>query len=444
MQKTPLLFYASRADGLGGRLRAIMNAQVLAGRFGGRFGFLWGDMAATEDMAQHSIAPVLETFSPDFAAAHHIDKRHLDGMQTMPLGKATRAPDRDGAFARGIDAIEVGQVDLSYQGVAFPPGAARTALLRKAWGDLQFAPALEAARRAAGSVGFPARASAIHLRAGDIIYGNHRMLDRFHSKASSWPIIEEMVRNQIREGFTPVLFGQDLALCRYLRDRHGALLATDLTVGYDFDKNQQAIFDIVVMSRCERIYAERSGFAVLAAWIAGVQRSSPLFNYRADEKVALIEAALFAETPVADISPQQRAFACRNAFVMAGIHFPSEPRFQRLLDHAREMDPENDFYHFVQAVACYASGDAKTAEAMIGALLLSEKTTFLRAFFLKRSDEPRFEVDPYLPLLTQQAELGHAMAALFVSRAYEARRDTAKAGYFAALFQTGSQATRAQ
>jgi hypothetical protein len=442
MQDTPRLFSASRTDGLGERLRALLNARVLAEHFGGRFGFLWGEMTKGTELDHHSVAPVSETFSPDFIAAHHLDRQSLDRMQTMSLGMAMQVQAMAGAFPSDVDAIEVSQGNLSGQGVVLPPGTDLTTLYRRAWDSLPFVPALEEARRLAETVSFPARAAAIHLRAGDIVYGHHRLTDRFHCKVCAYPIVEEVIRNQIRDGFTPVLFGQDFALCRYLRDRHGALLATDLAVGQVFDKTQQAIFDVSLMSRCERIFAEDSGFASLATWIAGTERSLPLFDYRADQKVALIEAAIFADKSSADVSPQQRAFACRNAFVVSGIHFPTEPRFQRLLDHAREMDPENDFYSFVQAVASYASGDTKTAEAMIG-VLLSGKRRFQYPLMNKPNGEAGYEVDPYLPILTRQAELGFAKAARFVSRAYDLRGDPEKAAYFASLGKTRGKANPA-
>ena len=308
-------------------------------------------------------------------------------------------------------------------------------MLRKAWDDLQFAPGLEAARHLATTLPFPAQATAIHLRAGDIVYGHHRLSDRFHYKVCAYPIVEEVIRTQIAAGFTPVLFGQDLALCRYLRDRHGAVLATDLGDGQDFDKTQQAIFDIVLMSRCGRIVSEESGFAVLASWIAGVERSVPLAEVHPQQKVALIEAAVFAANAGKDVSALQRAFACRNAFVLSGLHFPTEPGFQRLLDEARKLDPENDFYHFVQAVASYASGDAKTGEE-ITRTLLSGKKRFLYPLLKKQIGATGYEVEPYLPVMTQQADLGFAMAALFVSRAYGYQGDTAKAAHYASLSRT--------
>jgi hypothetical protein len=427
------LFYAGRSDGFGERLRAILNAMVLADHFGGRFGFHWNPKIGGQTN-HHAIAEVTDTFSEKFVADHHIDKARLEAMHIVPLRSAmTFRASHDGTMPSDADAIEVDQTDVPRQGVAFPSGLDRWALIRRAWNDLTFSDTLEYARSRALAQPLPVRCVAIHLRAGDIVYGVFRMTDRFHSKVSPYPVAEEFIRRQIAKGVTPVIFGQDVDLCRYLRDRYGALLAHDMADAFGFDRNQQAMFDIVLMSRCQEIIAGNSGFAILASWVGGAKLINPQRAFSAKDMVAFIEQAIFSSDPAEGVSPLQRAFACRYALVVSGQHFPTEPRFQRLMDHARAMDPENGFYHLVQAAASYAAGDTQTGEALVRKML-GTRSDFSRILLAKKMQKGKHHLDPFIPVITQQAEMGSPGAALFAYTFFNGQGESDKAREYAALF----------
>src|SRR5882757_9324313 len=87
------IFAATRADGLGGRLLAMVNAKSLADRMGCRFGFTWNGLSV-ERMEFHAVERVDKVFSADFVEKHWL------GESVDATGFAIL----DGAFTR--DSLE--------------------------------------------------------------------------------------------------------------------------------------------------------------------------------------------------------------------------------------------------------------------------------------------------------------------------------------------------
>ena len=71
------LFAATRIDGLGGRLLAMLGAKFLADQLGGRFGFTWRPV----EEQFHLVAPVGKIFSAGFIERHWLGER-IDEAET--------------------------------------------------------------------------------------------------------------------------------------------------------------------------------------------------------------------------------------------------------------------------------------------------------------------------------------------------------------------------
>ena len=84
-------FAATRDDGLGGRLLAMVNAKSLADRMGCQFGFTWNSRS-TKEMQFHIVDPVDKVLSAEFIERHWLGEE-IDTTRFGILGAArvTRA-----------------------------------------------------------------------------------------------------------------------------------------------------------------------------------------------------------------------------------------------------------------------------------------------------------------------------------------------------------------
>jgi len=218
---------------------------------------------------------------------------------------------------------------------------------------------------AAGAALRTADVTAIHLRAGDIVYGHYSRGNFFGDKAIPYPLAIDLIARLRAGGVTPLLFGQDADLLAHLRDDHGGYCADDIGDRSGFSPAQNALFDICLLGRCTRIIGGRSAFCKLGAGIAGIERELPASLYEADEAVGIIERHMSDPDASPLISGKQKVFAARYAFMLAGETIARGERFWRLLELARENDPENPLLQFVYACSLYEAGREGEAEAML-------------------------------------------------------------------------------
>ena len=215
---------------------------------------------------------------------------------------------------------------------------------------------------------------------------------------------------------TPLLFGQDADLLAHLRDDHGAYCADDIGDRSGFSPAQNALLDICLLGRCRRIIGGDSAFCRLGARIARIEVETPESLYEADEAVGIIERHLFDPDASPLISGKQKAFAVRYAFMLAGERIARDERFWRLLELARENDPENGFLLLVHACSLYEAGREGEAEAMLSDIfaarpVLAEGVVHLLTRARRRLENRTDPCAPYMDALAVQARSGHPMAA---------------------------------
>jgi hypothetical protein len=440
-----LTFVAARSDGLGERLRALLNAMALAQATGAGFAFNWRSIRP-RDIPFHDTLPVNETFSRDFVNRFHIANGPLKRLAPASLNIADAAIaaawDTDGALGDvvlddgPVHHVLVGQNDLSRQAPALARTVALPPDMRALFDAIPFSPAMDAARRAAARVALPDDVTAIHLRAGDIIYGHHRFSGRYHGKVCPYPIAMGIARDLRAKGRTPLIFCQDQAVGPLFKAEAGAILAHEIDVGTEFSRAQQALFEISLMSRCTEIIAASSGFALAAALVKGRTARNPRKAYPAETAVHLIEDAVFTEPPWAGVSDLQRAFACWSAFDLAGHLVPPDDRFRRLLDLGRRLDPENGFLDLVHACDLYLQDAPARAEALLTGLLSTGwgDPSPIEQVLTKPFPDKTRTADAYRPILEDQARKGQPVAALCVALICAASSESDKAREYAALF----------
>ena len=335
------IFLVTRNDGLGERLKAMLNAIVLADYFGVDFKIRWR-LNPTLTGGGHCIVAAAATFDPVFIADHCMTNPDLTRFVTLkPLGLPLEdirklldsAPDGIIVNQEAIERLVTGLDDL--------PGR-----LKDAWRRIDFASDLRDEMARAATIPLPPNAVALHLRAGDMIYGNFRLFDSYTHKALCYPVAKHIIEERLAAGQTPVIFGQDVPTCRLLAGKFGLKLASDLL---DLtDDLGTALAEIVLMSRCAQIYAGVSGFSRVAELIGGGKIITP-----AGESAASVVDVIASDPDLYDpevpLSGPQRAFAFYN-LVHYGRDVVAPESLIEALDCALFYDRGNAFYAILKAM----------------------------------------------------------------------------------------------
>jgi CDP-glycerol glycerophosphotransferase (TagB/SpsB family)/glycosyltransferase involved in cell wall biosynthesis len=363
---------AARADGLGERMNAILNGMYLAKKLGFDFAYHWTASGTWEvagaDIANHAILPEDQFFSLEFISQYSLEKFESEGFRevagtnvsAVDLLAATESGSFRGWLAPRLDLHATLNSDIA-------PDA--TLSLGNIFNAIGFHPAVAAARDAARAVELPEQCVAMHLRSGDIFYGPYRKLVHYTYKGITLPIAKAII-SKLRAGNRDVLlFGQDEQTLRYLRHATGALLLRDFQPrGFD-SAAAQAIFELVLMSRCDCIVAGSSGFAKQASWIGGVPVKQPkdFFDHAEQTRISVEDLALHG----GEYHPLQTAFAYWYAYFY-GRHSKSFEDADMLLAEASRFDPENQLYSIKRAANCFRNGRFDEGNSILARLMKAE------------------------------------------------------------------------
>ena len=383
-------FVAARTDGFGERLRAMVNALRLAEATGDRFAFAWRRMPRGE-AAYHDVLPATETFDGAFIAA-----------SLPPKGRMVDLADLAEPILRGEPGDEIVRVGQDLP-VPLQQAMVSRGDMARAFSRIGFSPPLKAAQRFADAAPLSDGTPAIHLRAGDLVYGRYRFSTRFDSKLVPLPLAIRLIDDFNARGVRPLIFGQDPALLDWLKHRGHVDLAADVLNGMALSPPQAALAELCLMGRCSPIIAGQSGFAILAAALSDQAPVTPATDMDA---LALIEAWMDDDHD-ARISALQKAATVRIAIGVAnGAVNPD--RELRLARQALAFDPVNPVYVLHSACLLFRMGRSAEAEAQLANQMRGEPAKRLLAQLLS---PPRFTTAPYLPELRAAADAGNQNAA---------------------------------
>lgn len=361
-----MLIAVNRKDGLGGRLLAMANAKALADRLGYRFGFTWSNRTITDE-GSHTVDVVGKIFSADFIEKHWLGKKiRTDDFGV--LGRTDFTPSDLEAMAkrrklRGWICNEFNALDFFSDDSAEP--VAKSQALR----SFGFSPAVRQALDAAGRCRFPGPMAALHLRSGDIVYGQNRRGLVFVDKVIPSALAKAIIAELSSRGLTTLLVGQDHATLDYLKAETGALRTDDFGVGEFREETLKAFFEMALMARCQQIHAGTSIYAAVASVMGDKSclGASALFsNSRAAE---IITDELQAHP--SDYNRLESAFGYRWAFRALEDEI-SPARAMELLEKARALDPENDAYDLKMAAACFRGGNHAAGDAILKSLMIGQ------------------------------------------------------------------------
>lgn len=397
-----------RPDGLGGRLAALLNAIRLSRLLGLDYRFRWGDNLVNDE--HHAVPSADKVFAPEYWRVHGDTERPIE---QQPSIKATSA-----ALGRAHTLDEVRNNLTSANGFTVPlepigryvdaPGI--DAPYAAEFAEIGFSAEIEASLKVARTVELPANAVGLHLRSGDIVFGKYRRYFVHTRKVISFPIAKAVIGELERRGHTVILFGQDEALAADLVSGSRTIKAADLLDGGS--PTQQALAEIVLLSRLDMVVARNSLFAEQAASISGTPLIDPIEFFAPLEQVRITDAELENSTQ----HPLSIAFAYWSAYYVSR-HEIESPEAVRLLTLAQGADPENPLYPIAIAAHLFAAGRLDEAEAVLNVALTTDFPPNLgtvdSTFCLRMGDW--YLLDEYFPAFDAAAAAGSALAAQFIA-----------------------------
>ncbi len=355
---------AHRLDGMGERLRILIQAMHVADSLGCEYRFTWQDTHLMTRTSFHTLPAASNMFSSDFLNAHLLetnfdpnDYRILEYKCFLKdHWKEKNWPNGDkGILLQGPRKVSMSDI---------PQELESRSRYRSYFDKIEFSPDLMKAIQAAQSVPLSNRTIAFHLRGGDIVFGRARERPRYLFKVVPLPLAISFAKELIAEGNTVLVFGDDQDSIR-LMESFGAVAAINLTERLSETSTQADLFDMVLMSRCDKIYAsDSSAFANLATLIG----SAELINVISLEKPQKILKRIDMEcVNHLDCSKLHISQAYKLLYYGLGHHLSKKDRDYSLA-RAMDFDPENLLYRLTTAANLIQDGRIQAAESRLCSL----------------------------------------------------------------------------
>ncbi|MBU2980659.1 hypothetical protein KO498_02420 [Lentibacter algarum] len=366
------IFVVDKKDGFGERLRALCNAFVLAERYQGTVRFTW-HMLGKEVEKFHAIADAKNTFSSAFVASHLINRQECDAYRFTSLKDALA--ELENGETGGALVVQVNQNPLERQTGGVFAKEELPELYAKAFKRIEFSQNCHNAWEHAMALPVPENFTAIHVRSGDMVYGRYRYGDDFRVKVIPYPIIEHSIVTELERGHDTVLFGQDLPLRTWLTKDNGAIVSESLGGCLGDSAEAQALHDVALMSRAQKIICGNSGLALLASMAGAVEYEQPFHAMNKHLAAEVLVSSIRRDKNTDELHPLVRAFACRYLFFLqkTAIAFTQE-QFE-MLDIALQNDPGNPFYSLSLACSYFEQGKVSQGDKILHELLTDDTET---------------------------------------------------------------------
>ena len=355
---------SQRGDGLGERLNSLLNAMRLAEILDVDFRFTW-PIGVVGKEPHHAIVGPREFFSADFVAAHLMSTAEARGGFVVPAGPADDLDSLQRQLAAAERGLKAPGRPLSTRiDPEAVPAASRG--FSAEFDAVGFHPSIEAAIAAARAVPLGARTAGIHLRAGDNLFGHYRAWTAYWYKVVPIPVARALIAQFQAEGREVLVFGEDTRAIADLCETTGATDASTKRPTPGMPPAEAAMFDLVLLSRCDRIISGWSGFAIQAASIS---------DKHVERHLDLVEPLEIVELTRADIAlhgdrydPTHRSFAWWAAYYAARHELPYEEAVD-LLTSTIEADPTNPRARLRLAALHYREGHVgRGDDVLVGAL----------------------------------------------------------------------------
>jgi hypothetical protein len=361
----------NRTDGLGERLCAMINAIRFADTLDRNFRFFWTSdiwnpvyhkLSTEKDkpILGQSIAPQEEIFSAAFIEKYALKTHNPKDYRACPPKPITHAKFTAAETAGRVMGWVPNQnfmenvCDSTFMTTVKMSSA-------EAFAKISFAPDIVTLLKAANQTVLP-RFDAIHLRSGDMIFGEVRKWGQWGNKVLNLSVAQDLITKIQGEGRQVVLFGQDVDGLTALAKDRGCMFVGDMIPSSAVTATQRALFEIMLMSRAQDIYAGYSGFSRAACMIGNKRARTPHQLYTSEEYVDITLAGLAQEA--GKYHPLVNAYSYWQAYDL-GEQFFNLPEQYDIITLAANNDSENLLYPVLQAALLYRMGQDDAAEALI-------------------------------------------------------------------------------
>lgn len=351
---------AGRTDGLGGRAMAIVNGMWLADRLGAMFGFAW--TASRGANPEREIPNAELVFSRDFLREHHRQAIPDSSVPVHDKGitKSWLASQSGGATHPRPLAMLVCQDVVALDGITMSAGE-----FRSIWKRIGWSPWLRTLEVAAQK-SIPPGAVALHVRRGDIVYGEMRRGNYFDKV---YPIawLRRIAEQLAASGHSVVVFGDTATAVELVADGLPLVLAARLLppglTGFE-----ASFFELAAMAACGRIVGANSVFSVLAGKLGGTGLELAEHLIPHDQRIPLALEALAARPQRYDRLAMAYEHLWLALWPRSGLTIPQ--RYD-LLEEARSFDPDNEAIDLARAKLDLTRADYDSAEQRLASVAAS-------------------------------------------------------------------------
>jgi hypothetical protein len=338
---------ANRSDGLGARLGAIYNGLLVSELTGVPFKFCWPSSYVQKDKNHAVSSDVSEIFSKRFIDEYYADS----AVDAYPLLELDYLPfDVFSEFLKSQFAATSLRVHCTsiFNSIIVDDDCINE-LKRKVVAKFEFCEGLQNAINLASKVEIPDNLTAIHIRAGDILYGSFSEIYQCYTKVICAPLVKMIIQNSYNKN-QYILFGQEPEFARYMKVSGLAIDANGYSNVYGFNAVEQAFFDFSLMARCSNIIAGASAFIWLAEYFGG-RLDETVFKIRPKNVWAnLIRSELNLNPCI--YSSKQIAYSNYVCYQYLYDTAENEILVQHLLN-ALKYDPKNKLYLVLLLISYY-------------------------------------------------------------------------------------------
>lgn len=330
---------ASRTDGFGVRLLSIMNAILLSDITGVPFYFTWRNNKIKNIF--HDIEDSKDCFHKTFLSKHFIDENQILEYKELSFEDiiVSKNPDR-GIFYRVPQGIpkEIRDNTKTFSKI-------KNFRYINVFNKIIFSEKNKIAINSAFNYDFGQRRIAIHLRAGDIMFGNFRENTYYVKKAIPIPLVLKIIQDYGAENL--IIFCQDILLSNILKNIYPNILCSNDLIDKDYDGVQRALFDICLMSRLEKIYAGQSGFSYLASLLT----RQKLLKFNSEYDPTFITNIIFEkinDLEFFEIFPKEYISHSILTILSFNNNKLTLKEYYKLIELGIKTDPNNIFYFFLK------------------------------------------------------------------------------------------------
>jgi hypothetical protein len=215
-----------------------------------------------------------------------------------------------------------------------------------------FTPKIEGKLREIRGLKLPEKRIGIHLRGGDVVYGNARK--RFSAAREltlSLPVAEEICRKHLNQGYTVFVFGASKNDIEYLTVKYTNVLSVNDIKLSLADDPESVLREVTLMADCEKLFAaENSAVSDLASLLGRAEFKTGTDILTRDDEYRVLCACIESGTARV-FHPLQRAYVNFSALLTAPETIPFEQMKLHILAALGDDDDRAQYWFLLYLIA---------------------------------------------------------------------------------------------